>query len=383
VPRDYRHRDLRHHCREPKGAPVNFISLFSGIGGFDLALENVGMHCLAQVEIDKAARGVLATHYPHVERLNDVTKANKSNLPTVDLICGGFPCQDLSVAGRRAGLDGERSGLWFEFARIIEELKPTWVLIENVPGLLSSNEGRDFKIILDGLVERGYGVCWRVLDAQYFGLAQRRKRLFIVASLGSGRSAQVLFEREGVSGDIDQSRETEDTDAEKTLYRTARCLSTREGRRYNAGDETLLPIAFDYRAGDDSEWHTDDKGSHKGGGAKQIVRAGDYVGALNATKQDAVAFAWHVSASQSMTVHNEISPVLTNSNGMTPATFDVQGVRRLTPTECERLQGFPDTWTAISDGKPQADSARYKQLGNAVAVPVVQWIGKRIMDAHK
>lgn len=335
---------------------MDFISLFSGIGGFDLGLERAGMKCIAQVEIDKAARGVLATHYPHVERLNDVTKANKDNLPTASLICGGFPCQDLSVAGRRAGLDGERSGLWFEFARIIGELKPSWVLIENVPGLLSSNEGRDFKIILDGLVERGYGVCWRVLDAQYFGLAQRRKRLFIVASLGSGRSAQVLFEREGMSGDI-ETRKAERAELARDIAATlrsrgentgtrvdfetgltvARAITTKEGMRYEPTIETLPPVGLQMNF-------------------IRPTRLNDMAGTLNA------------------------QPGSAQFNGVMDYQ---QGVRRLTPTECERLQGFPDTWTAVSNGKPQADSARYKQLGNAVAVPVIEWIGKRIMDASK
>jgi len=326
---------------------MKFISLFSGIGGFDLGLERAGMTCRAQVEIDKAARGVLAHHWPDVERITDVTKAGKHNLPAVELICGGFPCQDVSIAGRRAGLDGERSGLWFEFARIVDELKPQWVLIENVPGLLSSNAGQDFKVILDGRVKFGYGVCWRILDAQYFGLAQRRKRLFIVASLGNGRSAQVLFERESSTGNSATGGETRQELA-RDIAATLRSRGENTGTRsdFEVGLAVVGTLAAS-GAGDDSQWQTGKNNGHKSGGAKQIIRAGDYVGALNATKQDAIAYA--------------------------------QGVRRLTPVECERLQGFPDQWTASSNGKPQADSARYKQLGNAVAVPVAEWIAHRIM----
>ena len=167
------------------------------------------MESVWQVEIDEKARETLSITFPeaifpNIERFTDVRECK--GLKSVDIVAGGFPCQDLSVAGRRAGLNGERSGLWFEFHRILADVKPRWVVVENVPGLLSSHKGRDFAVILRGLVELGYGVCWRVLDAQYFGLAQRRKRVFIVGSLGDYSCLQVLFESEGVSGDPPESR---------------------------------------------------------------------------------------------------------------------------------------------------------------------------------
>ncbi len=206
---------------------MKFVSLFAGIGGFDLAFEEAGMECVAQVEIDERCNQVLAYHFPAADRrIKDVKEFTKDNFRgAIDLICGGFPCQDLSVAGQRAGLAGERSGLWFEFRRILEEFRPGWVVVENVPGLLSSFSGphppsdlekgeeweateeSDFGIVLRGLVELGYGVTWRVLDAQFFGIPQRRRRVFIVGSLGNGRSAQVLFEREGGAWDPPPSRE--------------------------------------------------------------------------------------------------------------------------------------------------------------------------------
>src|SRR3990167_6826375 len=157
---------------------MKYASLFSGIGGFDLGFDRAGMECVLQVEQDNSCLGILARHWPKVKKVNDVRKIKRVS---ADLICGGFPCQDVSVAGKRAGLDGERSGLWFEFHRIVTEVRPRWVVVENVPGLLSSNAGRDFAVILRGLVECGYGVCWRILDAQYFGVAQRRRRVFVVA----------------------------------------------------------------------------------------------------------------------------------------------------------------------------------------------------------
>lgn len=302
---------------------MDFISLFSGIGGFDLGLERAGMTCVAQVEIDKAARGVLATHWPNVERIEDVTKAGKHNLPAASLICGGSPCQDVSMAGTRAGLDGERSGLFFEFVRILEELKPEWFSFENVDGLLTSNSGRDFATVLFCLVRCGYRCAWRVLDAQHFGLPQRRARVFIVGHRRNGSAAQVLFESESAYGDFAQS-----------------------------------------------------------GAAGNSVSAS--IGSGN-VRTDGKFFTDRIMACDARgRAVGSISPTLVGSHldritDYTPIIFTEDGVRRLTPLECERLQGFPDGWTSYSNMKTQTDKQRYDQLGNAVSVPVIEWIGKRIM----
>lgn len=236
---------------------MKFISLFSGIGGFDLGLERAGMKCVAQVENDKQALAVLERHWPKVKRFDDVGTFQKKRGLSADLICGGFPCQDLSVAGKRAGLAGKRSGLFFEFMRIVGDFAPKWVLIENVPGLLSgcgcplcgvvaerlrkhhaawekklekdddpylparcecgeceigrelhqAHSGRNLAIVLSSLVERGYGWAYRILDSQYFGLAQRRDRVFIVGHLGDARrAAEVLFESESLPWNPPPSR---------------------------------------------------------------------------------------------------------------------------------------------------------------------------------
>lgn len=301
---------------------MKVLSLFSGIGGFDLGFQRAGMEVVGMCEIDKHAQKILQRRFPDATLHTDVRKVRYERR-SIDLICGGFPCQDLSVAGKRRGLDGERSGLWFEFARIIDEAEPAWVVIENVPGLFSSNGGRDFAVIVDWLVQRGYGVGWRVLDAQGFGLAQRRKRVFIVASFGSPCGCTVLLEHEGLQRNPKPSRasECDDTGA------VAKCLSA-HGRRNDPTVETLL-------------WQ--------------------------ATTPDSI----RISAA-------DIAPTLPARMGTGGHNVPFIGVRRLTPTECERLQGFPDGWT---DG--QADTQRYKQLGNAVAVPVAEWIGRRIMEATK
>ncbi len=213
-----------------------FGSLFAGIGGFDEGLRRAGWQEAWQVEIDGACARVLENHFPGVERHQDVAQVGAHNLQPVDLVCGGFPCQDLSVAGRRKGLAGERSGLWFEFHRILAEIAPRWVLIENVPGLLSSNGGGDMAVVLSGLGELGYGWAYRVLDAQFFGVAQRRRRVFIVGCLGNPVGAvQVLFEPESCAGNPPPSRETQ------------------EGASSLFGDSATRPLRSHPRPGSNSE----------------------------------------------------------------------------------------------------------------------------------
>ena len=183
---------------------MNLGSLFSGIEGFGLGFERAGFQIRWQVEQDEFCNRVLRSHWPAVPRFPDVCEVGSRNLSTVDCITAGVPCQDVSVAGKRAGLAGERTGLFYEFARILREVRPAWFVFENVPGLLSSNHGRDFAEVLRVLmVECGYGVCWRVLDSQFFGVAQRRRRVFIVGCFGKPCPAEVLFEPEGGAGDTE------------------------------------------------------------------------------------------------------------------------------------------------------------------------------------
>jgi DNA (cytosine-5)-methyltransferase 1 len=189
------------------------VSLFAGVGGFDLAMQRSGVKVVASVEIDKSCNQVLAKHFPDAKQFTDIQQTKGSDLidagfnPSGGIITGGFPCQDLSVAGKRAGLAGERSGLFWHAARLVEETKSEWFIIENVPGLLSSNGGKDFGIVLRTMAELGYSVSWRILDAQYFGVPQRRRRVFIVGRLAGGISpAEVLFKSEGLRGNTSQSK---------------------------------------------------------------------------------------------------------------------------------------------------------------------------------
>jgi DNA (cytosine-5)-methyltransferase 1 len=188
---------------------VRFVSLFAGVGGFDLGLERSGHTCVGQVEIDKHAQSVLSRHWPDVPKHDDVTTAidwaDEIGLTgNVDLVAGGFPCQDLSVAGKRAGLDGKRSGLFYDALAFAKAVKAKTILLENVPGLLSSNQGRDFGVLLTELADAGYSnIEWRILNSQFFGVAQRRRRVFIVASLGTESFRTVLAECESSARDLE------------------------------------------------------------------------------------------------------------------------------------------------------------------------------------
>ncbi len=373
---------------------MRFISLFAGIGGFDLGFERAGMRCAAQVELDAACRFVLQQHWPGVDRsIADVREFGaKCWREPVDLICGGFPCQDVSVAGRGAGLAGERSGLWFEFHRVLAELRPRWVVVENVPGLLSSNGGRDFAVVVHGLAELGYLSAWRVLDAQYFGVAQRRRRVFVVGHLGDGRAAEVLFEPESCERDFAPRREAGAQAADTLTESFARHYGRSAGNNPGMKNAVItMEVAYSLPAssrgtgdGHGQGWNSNYVcyQCHGGNGSLTGVpfvshTLGSHPGRNDLESVGAYVATWdprNVTSKENRAVirPGEAAGTL-HATGL--SVLGAVGVRRLTPVECERLQGFSDGWTA-----GQSDSARYRQLGNAVAVPVAAWIGRRIVE---
>lgn len=196
---------------------MRFGSLFAGIGGFDLGLERAGMECAWQVEIDPFCRKVLEKHWPHVKRYEDVREVGKHNLEPVDLICGGFPCQDISNAGKRAGIDGERSGLWSEFHRIICELRPRYALVENVAALLGRGMGR----VLGDLAACGYDAEWEILPACTFGAPHIRERLFLLAYSASERTGNQSRKNRG------QGRKQANSSQPKNVRQTHRAIGAR------------------------------------------------------------------------------------------------------------------------------------------------------------
>ena len=224
------------------------VSLFAGVGGFDLAMERNGVDVVANVEIDKQCQKVLAKHFPNAKQFSDITDVKGSDLiaagfkPNRGIITGGFPCQDLSVAGKRRGLAGERSGLFWEIARLIEETQTEWFILENVPGLLTSNKGRDFGVVVGTMADLGYSLAWRVLDAQHFGVPQRRRRVFIVGRRTGNElsAAEVLFKSEGLRRNTTQSK----PQGQDTTASTARSFGQSSFAGYTEGPATLTATSY-------------------------------------------------------------------------------------------------------------------------------------------
>jgi len=224
------------------------VSLFAGVGGFDLAMQRQGVKVVASVEIDKKCNEVLAKHFPEATQFTDVTTVKGEDLinagfnPSKGIITGGFPCQDLSVAGKRAGLAGERSGLFWEIARLVEETKTEYFVIENVPGLLSSNNGKDFGVVIGTMADLGYSVGWRVLDAQHFGVPQRRRRVFIVGrrSDNSSSPAEILFKPQGLRRDPSTSQ----SKGQDPTTSTARSFGQTGFAKYSEGVTTLTASGY-------------------------------------------------------------------------------------------------------------------------------------------
>lgn len=477
-----------------------YVSIFSGVEAATLAWEPLGWEPLAFSEIEPFPCAVLAERWPDVPNLGDITKIDwKEEIDgAIDLVVGGSPCQSFSVAGKREGLKGA-SGLMFEYIRCVQELRPRWFLWENVPGALTSEDGGAFGQLLSEMDELGYSLAWRVLDAQFFGVAQRRRRLFLVGHLGAESPAEVLFEPDCLSGYPQSSREKR-----KELARRAGRSAACAGFKYSAAprantigyaEEQANTLTADWHApavlplsGTDqqvmamSQYGTEIAGcltAHMGKDDAPVVVDGtniqtyvcelahsssnglgvgesDVFPTLDTSSGPAVwarengilppfGFAQNVRNEVRIVGDGTLSGALAARPGMKQATFACTGgtypineqittrdkklgrgtglgvgadgdpaftllanhphmvaseiadkpaevnpmlVRRLTPLECERLQGFPDGHTLIAwKGKPAEecpDGPRYKAIGNSMAVPVMRWIGRRIaaVDEH-
>ena len=356
--------------------PIKYGSVCSGVEAATAAWHPLGWEPQWFSEIEKFPSAVLAHHYPNVPNLGDMTQFKEWKDDPIDLLVGGTPCQSFSVAGLRKGLDDPRGNLMLTYLAIAERNKPRWLVWENVPGVLSSNRGRDFGTFLAALGKIGYGFAYRVLDAQYFGVAQRRRRVFVVGYLGDWRrAAAVLFERESMSGHPAPSRESREDATGYTAtsfgkYSEGVGTVRASGGDLGGGSETLhvekwpAQVASTLNAAFGSKQGLEDQ--HINGGAPLFVPTLP------------IAFGAQNSAKQGDSVSTEVTPTLDKSKTPGVMRSDMK-VRRLTPTECERLQGFPDGYTDIRlNGKQTPDGPRYKAMGNSMAVPVMRWIGERI-----
>ncbi|MCX8672981.1 DNA cytosine methyltransferase [Bifidobacterium sp. B4001] len=426
---------------------MRYLSIFSGIEAASVAWRPLGWDPVAFSEIEPFPSAVLAARYPRVPNLGDITKIDwrvHSDCTTADLVVGGSPCQSFSVAGRREGLEGA-SGLMWEYVRAVQAIRPQWLVWENVPGALSSSGGEDFRCLLRALDGLGYGLAWRILDAQYFGVAQRRRRVFLVGSLGSTRACEVLFEPESLRWDHPTGRAKRQTlakaagdsargpDADtgcltpwdsqsRRVYDQDGCWPTLDTRERSGGDGRAVVLDFNptaarlrYADEDVSQTLTARMGTggnqvpliqevtaflpNAGGKAGSISYERELSPTLKTEHNPAVlcasnrglrssinagyVFSPKNAATAGLSISRETSPTLSVTKQ--PAVSGGGMVRRLMPVECERLQGFPDGWTDVRyKGKDHApDSPRYKTLGNSMAEPVMAWIGRRIQQAEE
>lgn len=299
------------------------ISLFSGVGGFELGFDGAGIETVLQVESDPWCQQVLGYRFPNIALARDVREPLVFP-SSIDLVYGGFPCQDASLAGNRKGFKGERTSLWWDFVRIVGQVQPAWVVAENVAGFLTANDGEDFRSVLGSLDELGYGVAWRVLDAYGFGVPQQRRRLFLVGHLGGQRAADVLALAEAGDGDAG----------------AAVAEYARHPQRSADGDP----------------------------------ERGRAVSFIERTRPDGRRLEWMV----------ERAPSLTSGNGggrsdIGNICFNGQA-RQLLPVERERLLGWPDDWTRWGAGGAEIPRThRLNMTGNGVAAPVTRWLGDRLI----
>ncbi len=372
---------------------MRYLSVCSGIEAATVAWHPLGWQPVGFSEIEAFPSAVLAHHYPDVRNYGDMTKYKEWDLESIDLLVGGTPCQSFSVAGLRRGLEDPRGNLALTYVGILDRLRPRWCVWENVPGVLSSSGGRDFGSFLGALAELGYGFAYRTLDAQYFGVAQRRRRVFVVGYLGDWRpAAEVLFERESVRGDPAPSREARQEIAGATKtgarpgceqpYGIANCLTQRMHKGINTTlDEGQTPILQAIPIHDQATRFSGKRGHNQDGKGNGlgVGRPGDPAPTL--TKGDKHAVALPMAPTLTATNDPSRSPQSTEITNQVAAVHAASmAVRRLTPVECERLQGFPDNYTNIPWRKAidSPDGPRYKALGNSMAVPVMKWIGERL-----
>ena len=410
---------------------MKYLSVCSGVEAATVAWHPLGWDPLGYAEIETFPSAVLSHHYPNVPNLGDITKYKEWNTNgTVELLVGGTPCQAFSVAGLRKGLEDPRGNLTLVYTGILDRFKPKWFVWENVPGVLSSSGGRDFGSFLGAVAELGYGFSYRVLDAQYFGVPQRRRRVFVVGCLGDWVSAsKVLFEPDCLSRDIEESRKTRErtaTDTEKSVGSNIETFNRQSHSQFGIDPLASTVKARDHKQFTDLvvyETHPADSRVREMGDICQTVtsRWGTGGGNVPIALQDisgrdkaqngrgwndeGLMYTLDAAATQGVAYSIREDAIAGNFSAtplaVTPAlqalrpsvqshhaqTFIAQkmAVRRLTPVECERLQGFPDDYTNIPwRGKPESpDSLRYKAMGNSMAVPCMKWIGERIEMVEK
>lgn len=414
---------------------MRYGSVCSGVEAASVAWEPLGFEPVFFSEIEPFPSAVLAHHWPDVPNYGDMNDFMSWPFKKIDILVGGTPCQSFSIAGLKKGLSDARGNLSLTYMRMVDQLRPRWTVWENVPGVLSSGGGRDFGSIVGALAELGYSCAWRVLDAQNFGVPQRRRRVFLIGcSSGDWRDPSAILFESGCGGrDFETRRKTQ----QKNTETAARCFA---GNKESNIAATLQTTMHDYTRSDGfnvvcvEDNRRDGLRIHGnktqtlqsfmgtgGGNTPIVVHANKVAPAITSSGPPYSRTGNQRVECDALVVHGSQDPIVsdkahaigrnhgqenvlaygvktahTTSNGWgiqeekthtldrtgtTPAVFDKTTVRRLTPVEAERLQGFPDGHTDIGwKGKPTPDSHRYKAMGNSMAVPVMRWIGQRIKE---
>jgi DNA (cytosine-5)-methyltransferase 1 len=333
---------------------LNYLSVFSGIEAASVAWQPLEFKPLGFSEIEPFPCAILKYHFPDIKNFYDINNFKEFKIgKSVDIVVGGSPCQSFSIAGNRKGIEDERGRLMFTYGNMVKHFGPRWIVWENVPGVLSSNEGENFFQFLSMLDEYGYGLAWRILDAQYFGISQRRRRIFVIGYFGDVRySASVLFDFQGGK-------------------RNTKPLKTQRGASQGIERGFNDPICL----------------MDQGGSVMQVENG--ITGTLWAAEHQHNPIIFR-KASNSKYLKTDIAGTLLSEchdSSIINLVNSNDKIRRITPREAERLQGFPNDWTKIPyRNKPAEkcpDSLRYKAIGNSMAVPVMRWIGERILLTEK
>jgi len=329
---------------------IKYADLFGGIGGFRLGIEKSGINarCVFYSDLDKYSVKIYNKNFKENHAPSDIRKVGAGDVPEIDMLCGGFPCQAFSLAGRREGFRDPRGTLFFEIARIIEAKRPKIVFLENVKGLLSHEKGQTFACILQTLEKLGYDAQWMVLNSRFFGVPQNRERVFIIGHSRAEPTRQIFPIRE--TGELSCSENRSEQKAEKRIR------------------SRHIPLASTLEAS---------YGKTKSLTNTVSNTAGGLGGKTGLYQVQPLAYLGRNQKNYDNTT------MLTIDGRQSTGLREGQRIRRLTPTECERLQGFPDGWTQkglTKEGKEIniSDSQRYKVLGNAVTTNVIEFLGKHL-----
>lgn len=331
---------------------MKYISLFAGIGGFDLALNRCGHACVWANEWDKYAAEIYRKRLGDVDT-RDITTVPTEEIPDHDLLVGGFPCQAFSIAGKRRGFDDTRGTLFFEIARILKDKQSKLFILENVKGLLSHDGGRTFKVIITTLTELGYDLQWQMLNSKNFGVPQNRERVFIIGNL-RGEPRPKVFPITGSSELLNEEKQEQIANTLDSNYHRGvnwnrtfinQLNNPRHSNNRVYGDDGVSPAL----------------NTAQGGNRQPKIAIPVLTPDRAEKRQNGRRFK------------DDGEPSFTLTGQDKHGVSDGMRIRRLTPLECERLQGFPDGWT-----EGLSDTQRYKCLGNAVTVNVVEEIAKRL-----